>query len=258
VIKFRSIHTTTYPVAPENYLTEELLMKISKVLLSAAIIGVITVMSVSTVFAWHPKGVITKKVQNITTGGVLSEADTKSEAIAAKPGDKLNYVVEVRNDGASASNNYNDMVNTVLTDALPNGIALDGKPAQRTITENLGALKPGEKFTKTYTVVVTAQTEGEIENIACFTGNSAANDNHQEGCNPAFITVTVPPKPEEPVIQQPAPKTPIPTPQMPTELPKTGATENILGSAFALGLAWYITHRFINSRRDLAIAKQIR
>jgi uncharacterized repeat protein (TIGR01451 family) len=227
-------------------------MKTSSVLFTIATISVVTIASVSTAYAWHPKGIITKKVQNVTTGSVLSEADTAASAIAAKPGDTLKYVIEVRNDGAPTNNNHNDMAKTVMTDTLPAGIALASNPSQRHITENLGTLRPGEKVTKVYTVTVTTATNSVIKNTACFTGDSAANDNPQQGCNPAVVTVTVPPKPEEPVVVPPTPTPQTPqTPQTPVELPKTGAAESILGSAFVLGLTWYILHRYIASRREL-------
>jgi uncharacterized repeat protein (TIGR01451 family) len=226
-------------------------MKVSTVLLSAGIVGIITLVGLSTTaFAWHPKGVITKKVQNITTSSALSEADTAALAVAAKPGDTLRYVIEVRNDGAADTHGYNDMAKTVMTDTLPAGIELASSPAQRQITENLGLLKPGQKVTKEYLVKVTAKSDGTIQNTACFTGNSTANDNPQQGCNPAVVTVTVPPvTPEVPVVV--TPESPTPVAEMPAELPHTGVAENVLGSALALGAIWYATHRFIQSKRQL-------
>lgn len=223
-------------------------MKVSKVLLSAAIIGAITIGGVSsTAYAWHPKGVISKKVQNVTTGSALSEADTTAAAVAAKPGDTLKYVIEVKNDGAADSKGYNDMAKTVMTDSLPAGIELVSNPAQRQITENLGLIKPGQKVTKEYLVKVTAKTNGAIQNTACFTGDSTANDNPQKGCNPAVVTVTVPVTPEEPPVTPPTPE--VPEVITPTELPHTGATENILGSAVVLGLVAYMVNGYVASRR---------
>ncbi len=226
-------------------------MKISKVLLSAAIIGTVAVAGLSTTaFAWHPKGVISKKVQNITTGSALVEADTVGTAVAAKPGDTLKYVIEVRNDGTPDEKGYNDMAKTVMTDTLPSGIELASNPAQRQITENLGLIKPGQKVSKEYLVKVTASKSGSIQNTACFTGDSTANDNPQKGCNPAVVTVTVPKTPETPVTPT-TPETPTPTPEMPAELPHTGLGENILATTLALGIAWYAGHRYLASKREL-------
>ncbi len=225
-------------------------MKISTVLLSAAVIGAITITTLaSTAYAWHPKGVITKKVQNVTTSSALSEADSAAQAVAAKPGDTVKYVIEVRNDGAADSKGYNDMAKTVMTDTLPSGVELISNPAQRQITENLGLLKPGQKVVKEYLVKVTASKNGAIQNTACFTGDSTANDSPQKGCNPAVITVTVPPKTEPPVVTTPTPKTPAPT--MPVELPRTGATENIILSTLGLGIVSYAAYRFAESKRAL-------
>ena len=65
-------------------------MTTTKLILSATIISVVAMATLaSTAFAWHPKGVITKKVQNVTSSSVLSEADTAEQAVAAKPGDTL-------------------------------------------------------------------------------------------------------------------------------------------------------------------------
>lgn len=235
-------------------------MKVSKVVLAAGVASVVTLAGLSgTAFAWHPKGVITKKVQNVTTGSVLSEADTTGEAVAAKPGDTLKYVIEVRNDGAADSKGYNDMAKTVMTDTLPAGVELVSNPAQRQITENLGTIKPGQKVTKEYTVKVTASKAGSIKNTACFTGNSTANDNPQQGCNPAVVTVTVPETPVTPVTPETpttpeTPKEETPAPEMPAELPHTGIAENVLVSALGLGAAYYAVHRYILSKRELKSA----
>lgn len=224
-------------------------MKVTKTLLAATLIGVISLAGLaSTAMAWHPEGKITKKVQNVTAGSELSEADTAAAAVAAKPGDTLKYVIEIRNDGKPDSRGYNDMAKTVLTDTLPAGIELVSNPAQRQIMENLGTIKPGKSVTKEYLVKVTASTAGAIENTACFTGDSTANDNPQQGCNPAVVTVTIP---ETPVTTTPeTPETPVVT--TPVELPKTGAAENIVLSSLGLGLMIYVGYLYMASRRQLA------
>jgi len=228
-------------------------MKVSKVLLSAGLIGVVSIASLaSTAYAWHPKGIITKKVQNVTTGSELSDADTEGTAVAAKPGDTLKYVITVRNDGAADSKGYNDMAKTVMTDTLPSGIELVSNASQRQISENLGTIKPGQSVTKEYLVKVTANTDGAIQNTACFTGNSTANDNPQQGCNPAIVTVTVPETPVTPTTPE-TPVTPTkPAPVTPVELPHTGMAENVIFSSFSLGLVVYVAYIYVSSRRTLA------
>jgi uncharacterized repeat protein (TIGR01451 family) len=229
-------------------------MKVAKLALIAGVTSIVALASLTnTAFAWHPKGVIVKKVQNITAGSALADADTAASAVAAKPGDTLKYVIEVRNDGAPDSKGWNDMAKTVMTDTLPAGVELASNPSQRQITENLGLLKPGQKVTKEYLVKVTAKTNGTIANTACFTGDSTANDNPQKGCNPAVVAVTVPPVVEEPPVTPEVPETPV-TPEMPAELPQTGLGENILASAFAVGIASYAIYRYAQSRRDLTNA----
>ncbi len=227
-------------------------MKVSKLVLVASIASVIGIASLtSTAFAWHPKGIITKKVQNVTTGGALSEADTAEAAVVAKPGDTLKYVIEVSNIGAADSKGYNDMAKTVMTDTLPAGIELVSNPAERQLSENLGTIKPGKSVVKEYLVKVTSKTAGTIENTACFTGDSTANDNPQHGCNPAVVTVTIPTVPVTTTPETPeTPETPVT--EMPAELPRTGMAENIIFSSVALGLIVYVTYIYVSSRRNLA------
>lgn len=226
---------------------------INKIALGATLSIIAASAFAYSVFAWHPVGVITKKVQNVSQGSSLSEADTISAAVAAKPGDTLKYVIEIRNDGKADSKGYNDMAKTVLTDTLPAGIELVSNPAQRTITENIGLIKPGQKVTKEYLVKVTATKAGAITNTACFTGDSTVNDSPQKGCNPAVVKVTIPEvpptTPEEPKTPETpsTPETPA-TPEMPAELPQTGSGFSILVTTLGLGAAWYAAHRLIVRR----------
>ena len=97
-------------------------------------------------------------------------------------------------------------------------------------------------LTKTYQVKVTASTDGVIENKACFTGNSTANDNPQAGCDVADVKVTVPPAPVTPAtpVTPDTPTTPAPTPvvEQPAVLPNTGMGANAFiaaGIASVLG-----------------------
>ena len=227
-------------------------MKVNKLLLSIAIIGVVSVIGLSaTAMAWHPKGVITKKVQNVTTGSALSEADSSALAVAAKPGDTLKYVIEVKNAGAADSHGYNDMVKTVMKDTLPSGVELASNPSQRQITADLGTITPGKSVVKEYFVKVVSTTAGAIQNTACFTGNSKANDNAQQGCNSAFVKVTIPETPVTPTTPETpvTPDTPTPQPEVPAELPHTGITENIIVSVLAIGAIAYLTQWYIASRK---------
>lgn len=188
-----------------------------------AVAGVTSILAVGVIavpaYAWHPKGVIIKSVQNQTAGTAISDANTESTAVSATTGDTLLYTITVKNDGAADSNGYNDMVKTKLTDTLPAGVELVSNPAQRTISEDLGTITPGKSVTKTYAVKVTSTTNGAIiTNEACFTGDSEVNDNPQHGCNVAVVKVKVTPPPVTP------PTTPKPPVETPTELPKTGNT----------------------------------
>ncbi|HJQ08933.1 MAG TPA: hypothetical protein VJ836_05635 [Candidatus Saccharimonadales bacterium] len=214
---------------------------IIKLLAVAGITGVVLAGSVAaSVGAWHPKGVITKYVQNKTTGGQLLDANTDASAASAKPGDILEYTVVVANEGAPANNNQNDMVGIVITDELPEGVELEGEPAKRTITENIARLKPGEKATKKYSVKVTTEMDGKmVDNKACFVGNSEVNDNEQKGCDLAKTKVSAPPtppKPEEPKQPEP-PKQEVQAAATGADLPDTGAGSLLApaGAAVALG-----------------------
>ncbi len=210
----------------------------------------------SPALAWHPKGVIVKYVENTTVGAAKSDANDAAHAVAAKPGDVLKYTIVVRNDGAADSKGYNDMAKTVMTDTLPAGVELASDPSTRTITENLGLIKPGQSVTKEYLVKVTASKDGTIENKACFTGDSTASDNPQKGCDVADVKVTVPetpPKtPEQP--QQPqTPETPqkTETPAAPAaELPNT-ASGVVLGGLTGAGAIGVAGVQYLRSKRAL-------
>jgi uncharacterized repeat protein (TIGR01451 family) len=217
-------------------------MKVTTILATASVIGVVGASTLSaTALAWHPKGVITKSVMNQTAGGQLSDANDAKTAVNAKTGDTLKYVVEVRNDGAAGDGN--EMHFTKLTDTLPAGVELVSNPATRTINEDLGTIKPGEKVSKEYLVKVTSTKDADLlENKACFTGDSEVKDNPQKGCDVADVTVTVP-KVETPA-PTPTPETPAPTAPVtaPAEtLPQTGASEFLAPIvAFTSGAAAYV------------------
>lgn len=219
-------------------------MKNSKVLISSAVLSVVVAGAIAApAFAWHPQGQIVKYVSNQTTGSAQSDANTIATAVAAKPGDTLKYVINVKNAGAADSKGYNDMAKTVMTDTLPAGVELVSNPAQRTITENLGLIKPGQTVSKEYVVKVTATKDGVIENKACFTGNSTANDNPQSGCDVADVKVTVPTAPVTPPETPKTPETPQTpetpvTPETPAELPSTGPGDLIV-PAVVLSAATY-------------------
>jgi uncharacterized repeat protein (TIGR01451 family) len=219
-------------------------MKAVILLAAASVTGVLTAATVSaTAFAWHPKGIITKSVMNQTTGSALSDANGAEAAVAAKPGDVLKYVIEVRNDGSAGTSN--EMHFTKLTDTLPSGIELVSSASQRSIAEDLGTIKPGEKVTKEYLVKVTnAVKDGDvIENKACFTGDSEVKDNPQKGCDVADVKVELPaPTPTPTPTPTPAPApTPAPVEQVTTALPKTGASEFFAPVvAFTTGAAAYV------------------
>jgi len=214
--------------------------------IAVAVIGsVLTLAVAAPAFAWHPVGKITKHVQNITSGGVLSDANDVAHAVTTKPGDSIKYVITVRNDGAADSRGYNDMAATKMTDTLPAGVVLANGATQ--ITEDLGLIKPGQKVTKEYTLKVVSKTEGDvITNKACFTGNSTVNDNPQAGCDVAVIKVNVPVTPTPPT--PPVTPTPVPTPPTPVELPKTGP-EVLVGATTGLGVITFAGASYIRSRR---------
>lgn len=221
----------------------------SKYLVSAAVAVVVAVSNVASVYAWHPKGQITKSVQNVTTNSAVADANTAADAVSAKPGDTLKYVITIKDTAAAAENHYNDLAFIKLTDTLPAGVELVSNASQRTITEDLGALTPGKSVTKEYLVKVvsTVKDAQVIENKACFTGDSVVKDNPQSGCDTANVKVSVPvvppkeepKKPEEPKVLGES---------TPTELPSTGV-ESVLGGITGVGALTYGVANYIQSRR---------
>lgn len=216
----------------------------------ASVVTIATVLSVSsTAFAWHPKGQISKTVQNTTTNSAVGEN------VTAKPGDVLKYTVTVSNVAAPAEKQYNDMAFTVMTDSLPAGVELVDNAANRTIREDMGLILPGKSVTKTYAVKVTSTTKGAvIENKACYTADSVVKDNPQKGCDTAKVTVDVPTAPVTPV-QIETPTTPV-TPavvtgggEQPATLVATGVGSNVAIIALLAAFAGYVGRMTILKRR---------
>lgn len=200
---------------------------------TAAVLSVVVAGSVvAPAYAWHPKGTIIKSVQNVTAGGALSDANSAASAVSAKPGDILNYVIEVKNVAAPAQKQYNDMDFTVVTDTLPTGVELVANPSTRVLKEEMGLILPGTSKKVEYKVKVTSATDGAVvTNKACFTADSVVKDNPQKGCDDANVKVAVPPVVTPPVT--PEPKAPVVTPPAPAVLPNVG-TETVLAPLFGL------------------------
>lgn len=189
---------------------------------------VIPFASVGTAFACHPQGVITKTVQNITAGTAVSDANSAKDAISAKPGDTLRYTITIKNTAASNTQGADDMLNTVMTDTLPDGVMLVGDTSTRAIHANFGTVASGKSVTKTYDVTVTSSADKAIiKNKACYTGDSKLSTGAQSGCDEADVIVSAPP------VAAPTPVTPVTpaaaqtTPQ-PERLPNTGVGGNIM------------------------------
>lgn len=196
----------------------------------------------SPAYAWEPKGQITKSVQNVTANGAVQDANDAAQAVAAKQGDILNYVIVVKNVAPAASKQYNDMAFTRVTDTLPAGVELVSTPGSREVTADMGTITPGNAKQVSFQVKVTATTNGAvIDNKACFTADSVVKDNPQKGCDSAVVKVSVPETPVTPGPQPPA-VTP-PAPQQPPALPNTGvgSTAIVAGlTATLLGYAAYV------------------
>ncbi len=246
---------------------------------SAAVLSVLVAGSVlSPAYACHPQGHITKSVQNLTAGGEAKPADSAANALSAKPGDILQYTIEVANTAAPAGNHYNDLAYTVLTDNLPAGVVLVGDPSVRTITHEIGTILPSESNTQQYKVRVSASKNGElIVNKACFTANSVVKDNPQTGCDGADVmidtpTVTPTPAPTPTPTPSPTPKpTPVPVPTtstptatsptptavtvtetQPSVLPNTGVGTTVALMGGASSIAGYLAYAFYIKRRSVA------
>lgn len=230
-------------------------MKVARILTATAASAAIVASIALPAAAWHPKAAIKKEVMNQTTSSALSDANDAGSAVAAKPGDVLKYVITVSNVGDPASNGYNDMAKTVMTDTLPAGVELVSNPSQRKITENLGTLKPGESVKKEYQVKVTSQTNGAVvTNEACVDGNSTANDNPQHKCDKAVVKVDVPETPQPPVTPPTTPTTTEqPKEETPEVLPSTGPKAIVLSAMSVSGLA-YGANAYLRSKRNLLTA----
>ena len=120
----------------------------------------IMALTAGTALAWHPNGVITKGVTNVTAGSTaIATADTATTAISAKPGDVLKYTIVI-SDQSPTTNSYDDMGYTVLTDTLPAGVELvSGKTV-----DNIGVVNAQKSVTRELTVRVKASAkDGDIK-----------------------------------------------------------------------------------------------
>ncbi|HVI69021.1 MAG TPA: hypothetical protein VM581_01040 [Magnetospirillaceae bacterium] len=193
--------------------------------------------------AWHPQIKVVKKVQNVTANSAVADANTNADAVSAKPGDTLKYVVEISNPAQAAQNEWNDLHYTIMTDELPAGVELASNPSQRKITENIGVILPGGKVTKEYLVKVTSKTNGAyINNEACADGDSKVHDTNPKphDCDNAIVKVHVPEEPKTPETPK--------TPELPKEIPSTGP-EALFVSGFGLGAVTYGAVAFARSKR---------
>ena len=211
----------------------------------------LAVLSTGVALAWHPNGVITKGVTNVTAGDtVIAAADTTGMAITAKPGDTLKYTIVLKNDSPT-SNSYDDLLVTKFEDTLPAGVTLvNGKTS-----ENLGTVKAKQSITREITVKVNGNVKDDtiLDNKVCFAGEAT---NHERGtqqsrCDHAIVKVTVPKTTPSPT------PTPLPTTTpdgkgetlgTATELPKTGAP--VMASAIGLGSMIAASAAYIKSRRN--------
>jgi len=99
----------------------------------------------------------------VTTIGKPAIAITKSGPSTVCVGQKVDFVVTVKNDGTSAARDV------VVTDPVPAGLAsVDGKT---TLTYNVGNLNPGE--TRTFTVPMVAAQRGQHTNTATVNTSNA-------------------------------------------------------------------------------------
>ncbi len=218
-------------------------MQKGKLLLVGLTLAAASLMIAQPALAWHPKIDVIKKVQNVTAGTALSDANTNAVAVSAKPGDTLKYVIEISNPAAPAQNEWNDLHYTIMTDELPAGVELVNNQAQRKITENIGVILPGGKVTKEYLVKVTSTTNGAyIDNKACAKGDSKVLDTNPkpQDCDNAVIKVSVPEVPKTPETPK--------TPELPQTIPSTGP-EALLVSGLSLGAITYGAVAFARSKR---------
>lgn len=225
----------------------------NKILAISATIGIAAIVAVPA-FACHPNGVITKKVQDVTTSTSLVDANTATSALTVNNGDTLKYVITISNTGAAGD--LNAMINTVLKDTLPAGVQLASGGS--TISENLGTIQPGKSITKEYLVKVTdSKNDDVVTNKACFTGDSTDHKLPQSGCDTAVVKIHVPETPVTPPATPAAPSTPTTpetpsTPELPATLPSTGP-EALVGTTLLVGAVAYAVVYALRSKKLLTV-----
>jgi len=224
----------------------------TKLITGATLSGVTAAILVATpVLACHPQGYIQKQVQDITTNSAIVDANSASSALNVNSGDSLVYTITVSNKGAVAKNGDDDMINTVVTDKLPAGLNLTSDANQRTVTLNLGTIKPGATVSKTIAVTVSSTQDGVvIDNQACYNGVGVDNKTTQNGCDDAVVKVSVPVKPVTPVTPVTSVTPAVQGDTTVTTLPNTGAG-NVMGIALATTVLGYVGSLVVKSKRVL-------
>jgi uncharacterized repeat protein (TIGR01451 family)/LPXTG-motif cell wall-anchored protein len=124
-----------------------------------------------------PQGEMNMSVQDLTSGGPVTQSYSNVFAPQVNPGDELQFQVILANQGNA------DMVGTEVTDNLPAGLNLVSED-----NLNVGTLAFGSQIYLNITATVTGNP-GEITNQACFVGNSADGSSPQSGCAIAVIVV---------------------------------------------------------------------
>lgn len=217
----------------------------SRFIISGALLVATLVLGTQTAYAWHPVGVISKTVQNVTAKGEAVEADSAATAVEVKTGDVLKYTITVRNDGQQSRRDYNDLAFIKVTDELPAGVELVTDPELRTISYEVDNLKPGESSSKSYEVKVTSTTNSDVlTNQACFVGDSTVKDNKQEGCDDAVVKLNIPQTSSTSVTV-----TPPVVKAVTTTLPKTGMNNVFIVGVLA-GILAYAGSLFKSRRSD--------
>jgi len=167
----------------------------------------------------------------ITSPGIsIVKTVNDEEAVEVEVGEVFTYKVVVKNTGDI------DLVNVAVSDTAPSGVTLIaaqlGSILGNKWTYTISSLKIGESREFTMTAKVAVYQAGSMVNTACVNAPEV-NPNtpdKDDACDTASVTV--------------------PTPEIPTELPNTGAG-NVIGLFFGTVVTAGLLHYFVSNRKKV-------
>lgn len=170
---------------------------------------------------------------------------TWNENIAVNAGDKVDYLITYKNTGTTTQNDV------IISDVLPKGLTYVNGTTYLVNSTNPNGLKVSDNIVTAGGINIGNYNSGATAYVK-FTAEVSSADKFNCGTNTITNTGSVRTNngtktdPATVTVTKTCPNTPV-NPTTPSELPQTGATEDILklvgAGAITAGIAYYVTSR---------------